>query len=85
MNSAKLLVCFKGNMNSSIIAKITAIFSKYRVNIFDINMFSTYENKCQLDITCQNSSTTDEIDSFWNDIDDATIDLNLSYHKKYIN
>jgi len=85
MNTAKLLICFTGNMDSRIIARLTAIFSKYRVNIFDINMFNTYENNYQLDITCQNSSTTDEIDSFWNDIEDLTKVLNLSFNKKYLN
>lgn len=84
MNIPKVRICFSGNLSTKVIAQLTDLFSRYRINILDINMFNLQEDKATLSIVCQSSSTTDEIDSFWNDIVSMSDDLNLIYSKQYV-
>lgn len=84
MNTSKINICFNGKLNTKAIAQLTAIFSTYRINILDINMSNIAENLSTLNIVCQSSSTTDEIDSFWDEIASISKCLDLSYSKHYI-
>lgn len=79
MTQTKLIISFLGTLNTSTIAKLTAIFSSYRINIFDMQMSNGNSKDGTFDIIFQSSSTTDEIDSFWNDIQELSTTLNLSY------
>ncbi len=84
MNTTKVYICFSGNLSTVSIAQITALFSHYNINILDINMFKVNQNNCLLNITCEGSSTTDEIDSFWDDLSSISKSYNLIFSKKYI-
>ena len=85
MCTEKIHVSFCGNLDTKLIAQLTALFSFYRVNILDINMFNVYDKKCTITIICQCSSTTDEIDSFWNELLSFSKSFNLNFSKKYVN
>ncbi|MEW5820175.1 MAG: hypothetical protein AB1782_08285 [Cyanobacteriota bacterium] len=84
MCSGKIRISFSGNLSTKEVAQLTSLFSRYRVNIVDINMFTLREELCNLQIICQSSSTTDETDSFWNDIFELTQPLGITYNKQYI-
>jgi hypothetical protein len=84
METGKIKVHICGNIDTKAIADLTAHFSKYRINILDLSMFHSSKEKSELDIICQSSSTTDEIDSFWNELDSLVDYLNLRYSKKYL-
>lgn len=79
MNNNKLIISFLGKLDTSTIAKLTTIFSNYRINIFDIQMSQENTKNGKFNIVFQSSSTTDEIDSFWNEIQELATTLNLSY------
>lgn len=81
MNQNKIDIRFSGDFNTKAIAELTSLFSSYNVNILDISMYETQNNKTILTITCTNSSTTDEIDSFWNDLKLLTENLNIIFDK----
>jgi predicted amino acid-binding ACT domain protein len=83
MGNPKIDVVFSGNIDTGVIAKITALFSNYRINILSINMFKLAEDISTLNIICQSSSTTDEIDSFWNDLSAIAAESQLLYTKKW--
>ena len=84
MCTGKIHVCFNGNISTKIIAQITQLFALYRINILDIHMYNIGENQSQITIVCEGSSTTDEIDSFWNDLTEFTKNFNINYTKNYI-
>lgn len=84
MKPSKIKLNVNGKLNTTAIAEITEIFSQYRINILDINMHNDIEEHSNLIITFQSSSTTDEIDSFWNDISKISNHLSLNYSHNYI-
>lgn len=84
MCTGKIHVCFNGKISTKIIAQLTQLFGLYRINILDINMYNIGENESQITIICEGSSTTDEVDSFWNDLTDLTDGFKINYTKSYI-
>lgn len=84
MYAEKIRINFSGEIDTKLIASLTSIFSQYKINILDINMFNITNSKAQLSIVCQCSSITDEIDPFWNDIYLFSEKRNLTYSKQYI-
>lgn len=80
----QIRISFCGYLNTKAIAELTSIFSRYSINIIDICMSNIKEESSTLNIICQSSSTTDEIDSFWNDITLLSKELNLIYSKQYL-
>lgn len=85
MCKEKIEVSFSGKLNTNLIAKITALFGSYRINIQDIHMYTKAKTNDTLIIICDSSSTTDEIDSFWNDLNAFTTSSSISFSKKYLN
>ncbi|MGD9579895.1 MAG: hypothetical protein AB7V50_00845 [Vampirovibrionia bacterium] len=46
-------------------------------------MYNLCENEGSIVIVCEGSSTTDEIDSFWNDVTTLTSNFGINYRKEY--
>jgi hypothetical protein len=84
MKNGKILISFSGTLDTVAVAKLTAMFKRYNINILDINMYNIGNIIDNLEITFHSSSTTDEIDSFWNDINNISNDLKLEYSKTYL-
>jgi predicted amino acid-binding ACT domain protein len=80
----KILITFYGELNTEIVAELTDLFRQYRINIIDLNMYNIEDPTSTLDVTFLSSSTTDEIDSFWNEINIITNKRELSLSREYL-
>jgi predicted amino acid-binding ACT domain protein len=84
MNTEKIQLTFKGKLEVLMVAQITRIFGTYNINIIDLQMDNINYDSGSLIVIFNASSTTDEIDSFWNEIKQISKDLHLEYSNKYL-